>query len=71
MPMPADPVSVTVAVGAAPYQEKLASRLLSAGTLRQLVEFVLYLGIQEPNGRGELERLRRFPAHTTRTRGAR
>jgi glycosyltransferase involved in cell wall biosynthesis len=64
MPMPADPVSVIVAVGAAPYQKKLASRLVSAGMLRQLIEAVPYLGIQEPNGSGEFERMKSFPVYT-------
>ncbi len=62
--MPTDPVSVTLALGAAPYQKTLAAELLSAGMLRQLLEFVPYLEIQEPNGRGALERVRSFPAYT-------
>jgi starch synthase len=60
-PAPADSISVVVAVGAAPYQKKLASSLLSAGMLRQLIEFVPYLEIQEPNGDGQLERMKSFP----------
>lgn len=64
MPTPTEPVSVTLALGAAPYQKTLAAKLLSAGMLRQLLEFVPYLEIQEPNGRGTLERMRSFPAYT-------
>jgi len=58
---PANDISVVVAVSAAPYQRKLASSLLSAGMLRQLIEFVPYLEIQEPNGTGQLERVKSFP----------
>jgi starch synthase len=62
-PAPTDDVSVVVAVSAAPYQKKLASSLLSAGTLRRLIEFVPYLQIQEPNGNGQLERVKNFPVY--------
>jgi glycosyltransferase involved in cell wall biosynthesis len=62
--MPADRLSVIVFVGAAPYQKNLPSSLLSAGMLRQLIEFVPYLEIQEPNGNGELERTKIFPVYS-------
>jgi glycosyltransferase involved in cell wall biosynthesis len=55
---------VSVAVGGAPYQRKLALSLLSAGMLRQLIEFVPYVEIQEPNGDGQLERTKSFPVYT-------
>jgi glycosyltransferase involved in cell wall biosynthesis len=64
MPIPTDPVSVTLALGAAPYQKTLTAKLLSAGMLRQVLEFVPYVEIQEPNGNGALERVRSFPAYT-------
>jgi glycosyltransferase involved in cell wall biosynthesis len=64
MPMPTDPVSVTLALGAAPYQKTLTAKLLSVGMLRQVLEFVPYLEIQEPNGNGALERVSSFPAYT-------
>jgi glycosyltransferase involved in cell wall biosynthesis len=64
MPTPTDPVSVTLALGAAPYQKTLAAKLLSAGMLRQVLEFVPYLEIQEPNQNGALERVKSFPAYT-------
>jgi starch synthase len=62
--MPADPLSVIVFVGAAPYQKNLPSSLLSAGVLRQLVEFVPYVAIREPNGSGELVRMKSFPIYS-------
>ncbi len=62
--MTADPVSVTIAIGAAPYQETVAPKLLSEGMLRQVVRFVPYLELQEPNGHGGLNRIRSFPTYT-------
>ena len=62
--MPTDPVSVTLALGAAPYQKTLAAKLLSEGMLRQMLDFVPYLEIREPNERGTLETVRSFPAYT-------
>src|SRR3974390_1226197 len=59
-----DPVSVALALGAAPYQKTLAAKLLSAGMLRQVLEFVPFLEVHEPNGSGKLERARSFPAYT-------
>jgi glycosyltransferase involved in cell wall biosynthesis len=64
MPTPDDPVAVTLALGAAPYQKTLTAKLLSAGMLRQVLEFVPYLEIQEPSANGPLERVRSFPAYT-------
>jgi glycosyltransferase involved in cell wall biosynthesis len=62
--MPADPLSVTVAISAASYQQTLAESLLSAGMLRQVIDLVPYLGIREANSDGQLERVRNFPAYT-------
>jgi len=59
--MPADPVSVTVAVGTAPYQKTLAASLLSAEILRQVIDLGPYLDIREPNGTGDLESVKSFP----------
>jgi glycosyltransferase involved in cell wall biosynthesis len=64
MPISTDPVSVTLALGAAPYQKTLTAKLLSAGMLRQVLELVPYVEIQEPNGTGTLERVGSFPAYT-------
>jgi starch synthase len=62
--MPADPVSVTVALGTAPYQKTLAASLLSAGMLRQVIDLAPYIGIREPNSQGKLERVKSFPGYT-------
>lgn len=57
-----DPISVTVVVGAAPYQKTLAASLLSSGMLRQVIDVVPRLEIREPNSEGDLERVKEFPA---------
>jgi glycosyltransferase involved in cell wall biosynthesis len=62
--MPVDPLSVTVTISAASYQKTLAENLLSAGILRQVIDLVPYLEIREPNGDGQLERVKNFPAYT-------
>jgi glycosyltransferase involved in cell wall biosynthesis len=62
--MPADALSVTVAISAASYQKTLAESLLSAGMLRQVIDFVPYLEIRGPNSDGRLERVKNFPAYT-------
>ncbi len=54
-------VSVTLAIGAAPYQKSLAASLLSAGLLRRLLGSGPYLEIEEPNESGALEEIKRFP----------
>lgn len=54
-------VSVTLAVGTAPWQKTLAASLLSAGMLRRLLSSGPNLEIQEPNGDGSLEEIKRFP----------
>ena len=64
MPTPTDPLSVTLALGAAPYQKTLAEKLLSAGMLRQVLEFVPYLEIRKPNRDETLETVRSFPSYT-------
>lgn len=62
--MPGDPLSVTLQISAASYQKTLAESLLSAGMLRQAIDFVPYLEIRQPNGNGQLERVKNFPAYT-------
>lgn len=63
--MPLDSVSVTLAVGLAPYQKTLASSLLRAGMLRRVFDFSPWrdIYIQEPDGDGSLRRIKRFPAY--------
>jgi glycosyltransferase involved in cell wall biosynthesis len=56
-----DRVSVTLAVGAAPYQKTLTASLLRAGMLRRFLSFGDYLEIQDPNEEGVLEEIKRFP----------
>jgi hypothetical protein len=38
MPTPTDPVTVTLALGAAPYQKTLTAKLLSTGMLLQVLD---------------------------------
>jgi len=54
-------VSVTLAVGAAPWQKTLAASLLSAGMLRRFLSSGPNLVIQEPNGDGSLQEIKRLP----------
>jgi glycosyltransferase involved in cell wall biosynthesis len=61
--MALDPLSVTVAISAAPYQKTLAESLLSAGMLRQVINLVPHLEIREPNGDGNLKRVKNFPGY--------
>jgi glycosyltransferase involved in cell wall biosynthesis len=61
--MQRDSVSVTLAVGSAPWQKTLAESLLQAGMLRRVVGSGPYLEILEPNGRGSLEAIKRFPSY--------
>jgi glycosyltransferase involved in cell wall biosynthesis len=56
-----NPVSVTLVLGAAPYQKTLATRLKSVAMLRQLIEVVPNLEIHELDDEGNLERTRKFP----------
>ena len=56
-----DSVSVTLAVGSAPWQKTLAVSLLRAGMLRRVIGAGPYLEILEPNGSGSLEVVKRFP----------
>ena len=60
MEMPPDSVSVTLAVGLAPYEKSLASSLLRAGMLRRVCDLGPYLEIREPDGHGSLKTIRRF-----------
>jgi glycosyltransferase involved in cell wall biosynthesis len=59
--MERDNVTVTLAVGAAPWQKTLAASLLAAGMLRRLLTSNPYLEIQDPNGNGSLQEIKRFP----------
>src|SRR5260370_16327312 len=59
--MQRDNVTVTFAVGAAPWQKTLAASLLKAGMLRRLLTSNPYLEIQDPNGNGSLHEIKRFP----------
>lgn len=54
-------VSVTLAVGGAPWQKTLAASLLSAGMLRRLLSSGPYLEIRDPDGNGSLREIKRFP----------
>jgi alpha-maltose-1-phosphate synthase len=54
-------VSVTLAVGAAPWQKTLVASLLSAGMLRRFLSSGPYLEIQDPSGNGSLQEIKRFP----------
>jgi glycosyltransferase involved in cell wall biosynthesis len=62
--MKSDPISVSVAISAAPYQKALPSSLLSAGLLRQLIEFDPFVQICQPNMDGQLERKISFPIYS-------
>jgi glycosyltransferase involved in cell wall biosynthesis len=59
--MKRDSVSVTLAVGSAPWQKTLAVSLLQAGMLRRVLGAGPNLEILEPNGDGSLEVIKRFP----------
>jgi glycosyltransferase involved in cell wall biosynthesis len=61
--MQRDSVSVTLAVGSAPWQKTLAASLLEAGMLRRVLGSGPCLEILEPNGNGSLEAIRRFPIY--------
>jgi glycosyltransferase involved in cell wall biosynthesis len=61
--VPTDAVSVTLGVGAAPYQKTLASALLKQGMLRRVLDLGLYLDIQEPDGPARLKSIRRHPGY--------
>jgi starch synthase len=54
-------ISVTLAVGSAPWQASLASSLLRANMLRRVLTSGPYLEIQDPNAGGSLEVIKRFP----------
>jgi glycosyltransferase involved in cell wall biosynthesis len=66
--MAKDSVSVTLAVGLAPYQKTLASSLLRSGMLRRVFYQGLYLDVQEPNDAGSLKTIRRFSGYRFSTR---
>jgi glycosyltransferase involved in cell wall biosynthesis len=59
--MQRDSVSVTLAVGSAPWQKTLAVSLMQAGMLRRVLGAGPFLEILEPNGDGSLEAIKRFP----------
>jgi glycosyltransferase involved in cell wall biosynthesis len=58
--MKRDSVSVTLAVGAAPWQKTLATSLLRAGMLRRILSSGPYLEIQDPDGEDSLKEIKRF-----------
>ncbi len=68
--MQRDRVSVTLAVGAAPYQKTLVTSLLRAGMLRRFFSLDAYLGIHDPNEEEVLEEIKRFPISRTVNRMA-
>ncbi len=59
--MQRDNVTVTLAVGAAPWQKTLASSLLAAGMLRRVLTSGPCLEIQDSDGNGSLLEIKRFP----------
>jgi glycosyltransferase involved in cell wall biosynthesis len=61
--MQRDSVSVTIAVGSAPWQKTLALSLLRAGMLRRVLGAGPYLEVLEPNGSGSLDVVKRFPVY--------
>jgi glycosyltransferase involved in cell wall biosynthesis len=65
-----DPVSVTLVLGAAPYQNTLVEKLVSAGMLRQLIKVVPNLEIHDLNDEGNLEHVKQFPEFTLTKRVA-
>ena len=59
-----DSVSVTLAVGSAPWQKTLALSLLQARMLRRVLGSGPYLEVLDPNGDGgSLEAVKRFPIY--------
>jgi glycosyltransferase involved in cell wall biosynthesis len=70
--MPSDEVSVILSVGLAPYQKTLASSLLRERMLRRMFDFSPWMDIhiQEPNGDGSLNRIKRFPTYKFINRAA-
>jgi glycosyltransferase involved in cell wall biosynthesis len=61
--MQAHPISVTLAIGAAPNRKTLAATLLSAGMLRQLIDLGPFLEVYESSGNGDLRLVSRSPAY--------
>ncbi len=59
--MQRDSVSVTLAVGSAPWQKTLALSLVQANMLRRILSSGPYLEIQEPSDDGSLKTIKRFP----------
>lgn len=68
--MPQAPVSVTLAIGSAPYQKTLVSSLLRAGMLRRVLRSGPYLEIQDPDADGSLRIVKRFPLNRFATRAS-
>lgn len=56
-------VSVTLAVGSAPWQKTLAMSLMQAGMLRRVLGSGPFLEILEPSGSGSLKEIKRFPIY--------
>ena len=63
-----DVASVTLGIGAAPYQKTLAAALLREGMLRRLFSAGPDLEVQDPRPDGRLEIVRRFPVNRLATR---
>ncbi len=60
--MQTDPISVTLALGSDPYQQRLPAALLREGMLRRVLSFRPEPEVADPNGAGSLEVVKRFPA---------
>ncbi len=61
--MQPDIVSVTLAVGSAPWQKTLVLSLLQAGMLRRVLSSGPYLEIQDCNGEGCLRKIKGYPLY--------
>ena len=68
LPMQSDSVSVTLEVGAGPYQKTLASSLLREKMLRRVFDVAGDLNVQEPDGDGSLKTIKRFASYRAFTR---
>src|SRR5262249_13977575 len=63
MAMPLDDVSVTLALGSAPYQRTLASSLSCAGMLWRTFVLGPHLEVLDPGTDGSLQVVKRFPSN--------
>jgi glycosyltransferase involved in cell wall biosynthesis len=55
-------ISVTLAIGSDPYQQRLPTALLRQGMLRRVLRFSPDPEVLDPNDAGSLEMIKRFPA---------